>query len=68
MRTASVTIVNRKGPESMIISLSFNDIPDLIQKIDEAVDQTDYRKVYVSVDSFDFTNEEMQELNNSDIF
>lgn len=68
MRTTSVTIVNRKGSESTVIGLTFNDIPDLIQKIDDEIRNIGYNKVDVSVDSYDFTNEEMEELNNNDIF
>lgn len=68
MRTTSVTFVNRKGSESTVIGLTFNDIPDLIQKIDDEIRNIGYNKVDVSVDSYDFTNEEMEELNNNDIF
>lgn len=68
MRTTSVTIVNMKGSDSTVIGLSFNDIPDLISKIDDEVKGTGYKRVEVSVDSSDFTLEEMEVLNNNEIF
>jgi len=68
MRTTIVTILNRKGSESTTIGITFNDIPDLIQKIDDATDETGYRKVYVTVDSSDFTIDELNELESKDIF
>lgn len=68
MRTTSVTIVNMKGSDSTVIGLTFNDIPDLISKIDDEVMGTGYKRVEVSVDSSDFTLEEMEVLNNNEIF
>jgi len=68
MRTTSVTIVNMKGSDSTVIGLTFNDIPDLISKIDDEVKGTGYKRVEVSVDSSDFTSEEMEVLNNNEIF
>ncbi len=68
MRTTSVTIVNMKGSDSTVIGLTFNDIPDLISKIDDEVKGTGYKRVEVSVDSSDFTLEEMEVLNNNEIF
>ncbi len=68
MRTTSVTIVNMKGSDSTVIGLTFNDIPDLISKIDDEVMGTGYKRVEVSVDSSDFTSEEMEVLNNHEIF
>lgn len=68
MRTTSVTIVDRKGPESITLGIQFENITDLISKIDEAIDNTDWRKVYVTVDTMDFSDEEIQELNENDIF
>lgn len=34
----------------------------------EAIYETDYMKVYVTVDTMDFTADEIQELNDNDIF
>lgn len=68
MRTTSVTITNRKEPLSMNLIIQFDDIPNLITKIDKAIENTDWRKVYVTVDTMDFTNEEVEELNDNDIF
>lgn len=68
MRTCAVTIVDRKGSEATNVTIQFTDIPDLIKKIDEAINETDYRKVYVTVDTMDFTADEIQELNDNDIF
>ena len=68
MRGCAVSIVDRKGSESTNVSIQFTDIPDLIKKIDEAIYETDYMKVYVTVDTMDFTADEIQELNDNDIF
>lgn len=68
MRTTSVTIVDRKGSESITLGIQFENVADLISKIDEAIDNTEWRKVYVTVDTMDFSNEEIEELNENDIF
>jgi hypothetical protein len=57
-----------RGSESTNVTIQFTDIPDLIKKIDEAIYETDYMKVYVTVDTMDFTADEIQELNDNDIF
>jgi len=68
MRTTSVTIVDRKGSESLTFGIQFENVADLISKIDEAIDNTDWRKVYVTVDSMNFTAEEIEELEANEIY
>lgn len=68
MRTTSVTIVDRKGSEALTFGIQFENVADLISKIDEAIDKTDWRKVYVTVDSMNFTAEEIEELEANEIY
>ena len=69
MREVSVTIVNRKGNDMSNFRISFESIPELIEKIDKATDETEYRKVHVTLNDTDvFTSEELDELEKNDIF
>lgn len=69
MREVSVTIVNRKGNDMSNFKISFESIPELIEKIDKATDETEYRKVHVTLNDTDvFTSEELDELEKNDIF
>lgn len=69
MREVSVTIVNRKGNDMSNFKISFESISELIEKIDKATDETEYRKVHVTLNDTDvFTSEELDELEKNDIF
>ena len=65
MREANVTIHGRKikGYPSMTFRLKFNSIEELLEKIDKAIDETDYGKVDAYVEDEDqFSIEEMNSL------
>jgi hypothetical protein len=70
-RNAYVTICGRKEPgyPQIKIEIEFDSIDTLIKKIDEKIEETDFRKVDVYIENgTDFTDEEMEKLESENIF
>lgn len=71
MRTVSITIVNSKSNigENCQLSLEFEELEQLIIRIDEIIDETGYSKVgvIVTADDFEFTDDEIELLEDNEI-
>jgi hypothetical protein len=71
MRTVSITIVNSKSNigENCQLSLGFEELEQLIKRINEIIEETGYSKVEVTVisDDFQFTDDEIEILENNEI-
>lgn len=57
-----------KGNDLNNVAIQFENVSDLITKIDEAIETTGYKRVEVSVDTYGLTQEELEELNDNEIF
>jgi hypothetical protein len=71
MRTINITIVNSKSNigENCQLSVEFEEVGKLVNRIDDIITETGYSKVDVSVtpENFKFTDDEIETLEDNDI-
>jgi hypothetical protein len=72
MFQVQIQIINLKSEmgENCLFSLYFNSFDNLINLVDEAIDQTEYRKVdvYLSPMNFSFNDDQIELLEDNDIY